>query len=277
MRPPRVQYAGAVYHITTRGNAKQAIFLDPHDRTMFLNTLGESVDRYAWHCHAYCLMGNHYHLLVETREPTLSKGMRHLNGVYTQRFNRRHDRVGHLFQGRFKAIIVEKEPHLLEVARYVVLNPVRAGAVTAPAQWRWSSYRATAGHDRPQPFLTTHWLLSQFADDLSVARRAYIRFVSQRSVTCPWEQLRDQRFLGSDAFVERMTGSRPCSPETPPHHQDTSRPPLAALLEDGCDDEAIVHAHRHHGYTMKEIGDHLGLHHTTVSRRIHRWEGEPGS
>ncbi len=277
MRPLRVQYAGAIYHITTRGNAKQPIFVDVHDRTVFLDTLRETVERYAWRCHAYCLMGNHYHLLVETCEPTLSKGMRHLNGVYTQRFNKRHSRVGHLFQGRFKAIIVERERHLLEVARYVVLNPVRSGAVAAPAQWRWSSYRATAGHDRPPPFLSTQWLLSQFADDEQMARRAYIRFVAEQAVSCPWEQLRGQLFLGSDTFVERMSGNRPPIPEIPLQHQRASRPPLDELLKDPPDSASIAQAYRQHGYTMKEIGCHLGLHYTTVSRRIRRWEAEPES
>lgn len=277
MRPLRVQYPGAIYHITTRGNAKQPIFRDTHDRAMLLDTLGESVDRCAWHCHAYCLMGNHYHLLVETREPTLSKGMRHLNGVYTQRFNKRHDRVGHLFQGRFKSILVEKEQHLLEVARYVVLNPVRSGAVAAPAQWRWSSYRATAGHDRSPPFLTTQWLLSQFSDDERVARQAYIRFVAERTVPCPWEQLRGQFFLGSDTFVESITDRHPRSPDIALVVQRPSRPPLDELFAGGSDDAVLARAHMRHGYTMKEIGQHLGLHYTTVSRRIRRWEAkQPG-
>jgi len=114
--------------------------------------LAEAVERYHWICHAYCLMPNHYHLLVETPLANLSQGMRQLNGAYTQAFNRRHNRTGHLLQGRYKAILVEKESHLLELARYIVLNPVRAKLVRHPRAWRWSSYRATAGDEEPPSF-----------------------------------------------------------------------------------------------------------------------------
>ena len=125
-RPLRLEYPGAIYHITSRGNARADIFLDDSDRELFLSILADTVDHYNWLCHAYCLMGNHYHLLIETPDPNLSLGMRHLNGVYTQTFNRSHKRVGHLFQGRYKAVLVEKGTHLLELCRYIVLNPVKA-------------------------------------------------------------------------------------------------------------------------------------------------------
>lgn len=128
-RPLRVEYPGGIYHITSRGNAQQPIFLSDTDRESFLDILASIVKRFNWPCHAYCLMDNHYHLLIETPEGNLSKGMRQLNGVYTQWFNRIHRRVGHIFQGRYKAIVVEKEAHLLELCRYVVLNPLRAGIV----------------------------------------------------------------------------------------------------------------------------------------------------
>jgi REP-associated tyrosine transposase len=124
-RPLRLEFPGAIYHLTGRGNARQKIFFADPDRELFLDTFGGVVSRYGWICHAYCLMANHYHLLVETPKANLSLGMRQLNGVYTQAFNRRHKRVGHLFQGRFKAILVEKESYLLELCRYIVLNPVR--------------------------------------------------------------------------------------------------------------------------------------------------------
>lgn len=124
-RPLRLEFPGAVYHITSRGNEKNPIFLSNKDRTLFLNTLEKTIDKYKWVCHAYCLMDNHYHLLIDTPLPNLSSGMRQLNSVYTQAFNKRHKRIGHLYQGRFKAIVIDKESYLLEVARYVVLNPVR--------------------------------------------------------------------------------------------------------------------------------------------------------
>lgn len=156
VRPLRIEFAGAVYHLTGRGNEKKPVFLDDEDRKIFLDLLDEVNKRYCWACHAYCLMDNHYHLLVETLKETLSIGMRQLNGVYTQAFNRRHGRVGHLFQGRFKAILIEKENHLLEACRYVALNPVRAGLVELPEQWKWSSYRLTAG--RETSFIPLHGL-----------------------------------------------------------------------------------------------------------------------
>ena len=143
-RPLRIEFAGALYHVTARGNARQDIYEDDDDRRIFLKYLARVCDRHEWLCHAYCLMPNHYHLLVETGKPTLSKGMMYLNGVYTQYYNRQHARVGHLFQGRFKAVLVEKDAYLLELSRYIVLNPVRGVAKLAKG-WLWSSYRATAG------------------------------------------------------------------------------------------------------------------------------------
>ena len=125
--PLRLQFPGAVYHLTSRGNARQKVFFTDADRELFLKTLTRVVRRYDWVCHAYCLMANQFHLLVETPKANLSIGMRQLNGIYAQSFNRRHNRTGHLFQGRFKAILVERESHLLELCRYVVLNPARNG------------------------------------------------------------------------------------------------------------------------------------------------------
>ncbi len=138
-RPLRIEYPGAIYHITARGNARQAIYEDDTDKSAFLGTLQTVAERANWLCHAYCLMENHYHLLIETQDANLSEGMRALNGRYTQAFNRRHGRVGHLLQGRFKAILVERESYLLELCRYVVLNPVRAKMVRSTAHYRWSS------------------------------------------------------------------------------------------------------------------------------------------
>ncbi|HQO82913.1 MAG TPA: transposase [Synergistales bacterium] len=141
--------------MTSRGNAKQDIFLTRTDRIAFLQLFGEIVDRFKWICHSYCLMGNHYHLLLETPRANLSRGMRQLNSVYTQGFNRRHERVGHVLQGRYKSILVERDSHLLELTRYVVLNPVRSGFVRSPEEWPWSSYRAMAVFELAPEFLET--------------------------------------------------------------------------------------------------------------------------
>src|SRR4030067_3428811 len=207
-RPLRIQYAEAVYHITSRGNARRSIFKDDKDRGMLLNILEEVNDRYHWLCHAYCLMNNHYHLVIETPEGNLSKGMRQLNGVYTMRFNKRHKRVGHIFQGRYKAILIQKDSHLLEVSRYVVLNPVRAKAVTGAKEWRWSSYSATCGRDKLHPCLTTDWILGQFAKHKRTAEKKYKEFVEAGiGEKETWKSVKGQSILGSDEFVEKLIGN----------------------------------------------------------------------
>ena len=204
-RPLRIEYAGALYHLTSRGDRREDIYLDDIDRVIFLEVLAGVCERFCWVCHAYCLMSNHYHLLIETRESTLSQGMRQLNGVFTQRSNHRHHRVGHVFQGRYKAILVQKESYLLELARYVVLNPVRAGMVRSAKDWPWSNYRSTAGWDDAPEWLNTDWLLSAFGAKRKPAMEAYRKFVSEgRGLRSPWEDLKRQIYLGDEAFVDRM-------------------------------------------------------------------------
>ncbi len=177
-RPIRIEYAGAVYHVTSRGNAKKAIFKQERDREIFLTVLSATVKRYNWLCHAYCLMDNHYHLLIETPDGNLSKGMRQLNGVYTQAFNRCHNKCGHIFQGRYKAIVIDKESYLAELCRYIVLNPVRAKIVSKPEDWQWSSHVITAGLKEAPDFLSVDWLLGFFGMDRIKASRRYQDFVS---------------------------------------------------------------------------------------------------
>ena len=169
-RPLRIEFPHAIYHVTSRGHARQRIVKTDADRQAWLSVLGQVIGRFGWLCHAYCLMANHCHLLIETPQPNLSRGMRQLNGVYTQVFNRRHHRVGHLLHGRFSAILVEKEPHVLELCRYVVLNPVRAKAVTWPGDWLWSSYCATVGELPAPAWLTMDWVLGQFGVTTQVFR-----------------------------------------------------------------------------------------------------------
>jgi REP element-mobilizing transposase RayT len=205
-RPLRLSYAGGVYHITARGNARKAIVRDDPDRARFVDTLAAMVARYRVRCHAWVLMDNHYHLLLETPSPNLSQALRHLNGVYTQAFNRRHRRVGHLFQGRFKAIVVEKEAYLLELCRYVVLNPVRAGVVREARAYPWSSYRATGGLTTAPAWLTVDWVLEQFGKRREAAQAKYRAFVAEgmRQPARPWEQVVGQIYLGGEAFVRRV-------------------------------------------------------------------------
>jgi REP element-mobilizing transposase RayT len=281
-RPLRIEFPGAVYHVTSRGNAKQAIFIEDEDRSGFFDVLTIVVERFNWLCHAYCLMENHYHLLIETPNGNLSKGMRELNGVYTQGFNQRYRRVGHLFQGRYKAIIVEKDNHLMSLCRYVVLNPVRIGLIERPEQWRWSSYRATIGLGKRPSFLTLDWILSRFDWRKRVAMEKYRRFVREGiDKESPWETLKGQIFYGTDGFIKRLSrllDEKGDVKEVPRVQRYVARPPLKELFKGkkGKDrkvgDETIYAAYIHYGYTMKEIAEHLGFHYATISRAMKRVE-----
>jgi REP element-mobilizing transposase RayT len=199
----RIQFAGALYHVTSRGNDRKPIFTSDVDRYGFLGLLARVVAQNGWLCHAFCLMLNHFHLVLETPEPNLSRGMRILNGRYAQRFNDLHGTSGHLFGERHKAILVHKETHLLELARYVVLNPVRAGICRDPEQWPWSSYAATVGHAPCPSFLTTDWLedgrveaLGQRLQDLELKLRLLLEQGPEGAVgdhERPQGRLRDDR------------------------------------------------------------------------------------
>jgi putative transposase len=176
-RAPRVQVAGGFFHVTALGNRRQPIFLDVIDREKFLLILGDVVFRWPWVCHAYCLMTTHYHLVVETPEQTLSRGMHGLNRRYAQWFNERHDLEGHVFQAPFGSVLIHDDEHFKTVARYVALNPVPAGVCERPEDWEWSSYAATIGLAPIPFFLTVDGLLGLFSDDPGHARRAYEDFV----------------------------------------------------------------------------------------------------
>jgi putative transposase len=275
-RPLRIEYPEAVYHVTSRGNARKKIFKDDRDREIFLSVLGTVVKRYNWLCHAYCLMDNHYHVMIETPEANLSAGMRQLNGIYTQKYNRRHHQPGHIFQGRFKAILVQKENYLLELCRYVVLNPVRAGIVEKPEAWRWSSYQATGGLRKEPDYLTTDWILGLFNSKRGVGQGQYRAFVREGfHGGSPWNKLRGQVLLGEEGFVERfkdLLKDKKQVKEIPRPQRYISRPSLEKIFgrqeAKGQRERSIHEAHLSHGYTLKEIADHLGIHYTTVSKVI---------
>ena len=270
-RPLRLEFAGAVYHLTSRGNARQKVFFSDTDRALFLETLAQVVSRYGWICHAYCLMANHYHLLVETPKANLSIGMRQLNGIYTQSFNRQHKRVGHLFQGRFKAILVQKESYLLELCRYIVLNPVRVKGGVEMGAWKWSSYRATAGLASVPEFLSIDWLLAQFGKNRPAAHKRYREFVRDGLKNRPWEDLRGQIYLGSEAFIERHSAQDKEIKEIPRAQLKAVKPTLERIFAKGGE-TGIAQAYREHGYRLHEIAMHLGVHYATVSRRLKQIE-----
>lgn len=277
-RPLRLQFDGAIYHVTSRGNAREDIFDDDGDRHAFLECLEKVVHRLNWLCHAYCLMNNHYHLVIETPEANLSKGMRQLNGIYTQRYNRRHRTVGHVFQGRYKAILIQKESHLMEVCRYVVLNPVRAKVVEKVEQWKWSSYRGTVGLATCAPWLTVEWVLRQFGQERQHAASHYRRFVKE-GINRPsiWEGVQAQVLLGAEDFVEKLqryVKGYEAVTEIPRSQRYVSRPQLTKLFEGKLTktkrDTAIVQAVHRYGYSQREVADVLRLHFATVSRIANR-------
>ncbi len=279
-RPLRIEYPGAVYHVTTRGNAQQKIYRNDADRRLFLDVFASTVARYNWVCHAYCLMGNHYHLLLETPDPNLSLGMRQLNGVYTQGFNRRHSRTGHVFQGRFKSILVEKESHLLELCRYIVLNPVAAHMVSHPADYTWSSYRFTARPEKNPEFLYSDWVLAQFSPKRKTARNLYQSFVTDGLVNQtekPWKKLVGQIILGGEDFVsgiQELLDEKKEIKEIPGIQRYSGRPSLPDLFssqnrnDKKTRNKVIKKAHFSHGYTLKKIGEYLDIHYSTVSRAL---------
>lgn len=280
-RPLRVEYPGAVYHITSRGNARNRIFNDDQDKTRFLEVLESVVKKVSWFCHGYCLMDNHYHLLVETPEGNLSSGMRQLNGVYTQRYNKRHDKTGHIFEGRYKSVLVEKESYLLELCRYIILNPIRAGIVDDPAKWKWSSFPATIGKvDKPK-YLSIDWILGQFGSKTSIARKKYIYFIFDGINKTPQEKISTKAILGSESFINQFKGllkDKEAIKEIPRNQRYLTRPSLTSLftnpkqLNKSKRNKTMTKAHLIYGYTLKEIADHLGIHYTTVSKAIEKLE-----
>lgn len=268
-RPLRIEYEGALYHVTSRGNAGRDIFVDDKDRTRFLETLSEVVERYRFIIHAYCLMSNHYHVMVETPQGNLSAGMRQLNGVYTQRFNVHHGSRGHLMQGRYKSFLVEKESYLLELSRYIVLNPVRAGIVASPQQWEWSSYRATAGLQAAEVFHQTDWILKAFSFSRARARKLYRAFVREGiGKESPLRGARGGFIIGGEGFIAKMRGFLEgiLDQEVVRNQKYAARPSLEQIFNATVRDVGIFEAVNRWGYKLKEIGGFLGLHYSRVSR-----------
>ena len=272
-RPLRLEFPGAFYHITSRGDRREPVYLNQTDFEDFLDLFSDVCERYHWRCHAYCLMTNHYHLLIESIDGNLSAGMRHLNGVYTQRFNKRHQHVGHVFQGRFKAILVDVDTYLLELARYVVLNPVRADMVKTAGQWAWSSYHSMIGKQHPPAWLETNRLLLAFSEQRTHAQQAYIEFVA----TAPrqsniWKNLRHQIYLGDKDFVTHMQAHIDNARQSLEIPILQRREPARALnfYEDkfGDNKQAMRAAYATGQYTLKVIADYFKVHYSTVSRAV---------
>lgn len=275
-RPVRIEFPGAHHHVTSKGIKGRAVFSDDEGKAVFLSVLNTVVSRYGWLVHSYVLMSDHYHLVVGVPQANLSKGMRQLNGVYTQQFNRRHGLEGPLFQGRFRSVLFEKENYLLPLCRHVVLNPVRAGDVKLPQAWRWSSHRATAGIVKVPPYLHVNDVLDNFGKrpgDRWQKYKDYIRAgVGEPS---PLDRRSNQVLLGTPRFLNEMQpilAGQKLAKRGPGRAR--RRRSLSAMFKNIDNktrserNELIRRAHIEHAYTLMEIGDHLGLHYTTVSKVI---------
>ncbi|RJP32444.1 MAG: transposase [Actinobacteria bacterium] len=268
-RPLRIQYEDALYHVTARGNEKRDIFKDDRDRNVFLNILSTVVERFKWIPYSFCLMSNHYHLLVRTPKANLSQGMHYQNAVYSQYFNRTHERVGHLFQGRFKAFLIHDEERLLVAARYVVLNPVRAGIVTLPREWKWSSYQDTVGLRRPRISLNPDQLLCFFTSRKDSARKQYITFIEEGiGEESPFLDARGGIIVGENESIEEILSrlAYEIASEVPFRRELLNRPGLEEIFNRHERDEAVYRSFHCYGYTLKEIGGFLDIHYSVVSR-----------
>ena len=271
-RPLRIEFPGAHYHVMSRGNARQRVFLDDTDCHAYLDLLGEVCVRFDWHCHAHCLMPNHVHLLIETRTANLSRGMRHLNGVFTQRFNERHGRVGHLFQGRYKAPLVDHDAYLLGLVRYILLNPVRAGLVGAAADWRWSSHAWASGQASAPRWAAPDRIWHALGAARESARRSIAAFIDS-GVADDEPDWESSDVLGCAVFRESISPKL----DLVRHQREfvvasrfADRPALGELLGAAERDEAIATAVLRWGYSQAEVVRHLGLSKTTVSKVVNR-------
>jgi len=279
-RPLRIELSGGLYHVTSRGDRREDIYFSDTDREAWLALLGQVCERFNWCCHAYCQMTNHYHVVVETPEGNLAQGMRQLNGVYTQSINRAHGRVGHVFQGRYKSILIDKDSYLLELARYVVLNPLRAGMINEIGDWSWSSYPAMIGAAPTPVWLKTDWLLGQFDQQRDRAREKYVDFV-RAGVGLPslWADLRNQIFLGNEEFVAQMQAAvslEQSLDEIPRMQRRLPAKSLDSYREEYGENSrmGMALAYLSGDYSMKTIADEFGVHYTTVSRAVKDYDSK---
>jgi REP element-mobilizing transposase RayT len=287
-RPLRIEFPGAVYHVTSRGDRREAIYHDDVDRTTQLEIIGQAMDRFDAQVLAYCLMGNHYHLVLHTRSANLSRLMRHVNGVYTQAYNRRHGLVGHLLQGRFKAILVDRAAYLMALCRYVERNPVAAKMVRQAGDWPWSSYRAHVGQVAAPRWLDSDglhgYLLGRPAAHARDRARACQRYAALVAQSDPrdadfWnEALHGQIFLGDEAFAQRMQAlaqpQRAAAREAPRAQRRPQPAAWQALLARAGGDRncALVAGYREGGMTMTALAAHAALSVSMVSRVVARAE-----
>lgn len=266
VRALRIQIPGAWYHVLSRGNARQHVFLEPADFARFQDLLGETCVRFEWQCPTHCLMPNHYHLLVRTEHPNLSAGMRHLNGVFTQRYNTAHARVGHVFQGRFKALLIQDERYLVTLMRYIIVNPVKAGLVEHPRAWPWGAYRWVTGAVTAPGWASPEPLWRKLAIGRDDAPRTIDALLGQPSDD-PLRVSRDG-VLGGERSRRRLRGSLEGKRTDRTHSRSArfaDRPSLATLL---AEPDGVWRALTEWGYSQRDIAHATGLSEATISRRV---------
>jgi putative transposase len=281
-RPLRIQYAGALYHITSRGNARQKIYLSKKDYENFLINFVEVIKRYNWVCYAYCLMPNHYHLLIKTLDPNLSLGMRRLNGKYTQSFNFVHKRVGHLFQGRYKAILVEDDNYLFRLIRYIILNPIKAKLVKSLHLWTWSSHSEMIKSSGTSKYISKKGVLMFFDKNPIKAKQLYIEHIKAKIEDKKvWEDLKGGLVLGSYDFLKSIKNQlkkNKSTIEIPKRERFANRPHLDELsskddIKSKKQRNNLIHkANIDFGYSLTEIGKQLNIHYTSISKIVRKVE-----
>ena len=292
-RPLRIEFDGAVYHVTSRGDERKEIFKTVSDRQQFLSYLSSATTRYGAAIHCYCMMGNHYHLFLQTPQGNLSQIMRHINGAYTTYYNVKRHHAGHLFQGRYKAIVVEADQYALELSRYLHLNPVRAGMVEAPEHYRWSSYSSYIGIEQPPPWLDVDFVLGMFSADLPARQQRYREFIEDligKEYDSPLQHTVASTILGSSDFVETIMDDyleqdieRPDVPAVRALNRRFAVENIIGKTQELVDDpklarEVALHiCHRYSGEMLKNIGAHFGLGDSAVVKASTRLEARLNS
>jgi REP element-mobilizing transposase RayT len=286
-RALRITFPGAFYHVTSRGNERKAVFKSKRDRERFLEYLGSATQRYDALIHAYCMMDTHYHLLLETPAGNLPQIMRHINGAYTTYFNVKHVRSGHLFQGRYKAILVDIDEYAKELSRYIHLNPVRAKIVETPEEYDWSSYKFYIGKQRPAKWLYRDFILGYFDKRVATAQKAYQKFVNafaDQEYDSPLEEVVSSTLLGSADFIafikDNFLSVKKPDKELPALKELVRKTSMQDIFEQVelvlPKDKVLARnvkmylCQRYSGKKLKEIGLHLGIGESGVSQASRR-------
>jgi REP element-mobilizing transposase RayT len=288
-RPLRIEYPGAFYHITSRGNEQKDIFKDVEDREKFLFYLESSVQRYSAVIHVYCLMSNHYHLLLETPSGNLSQIMHHINGAYTTYFNKRHQRYGHLFQGRYKAIIIDADEYAAELSRYIHLNPVRAGIVKRPEEYKWSSYQYYTGRKKKPDWLRVDFILSYLGKEIPTAQKRYNEFIKAelgREHESPLREVVASTILGGEDFIKEIKDKylegKKADRNLPALAELTMEPTIEEIFNEvkevfgedtGLSKKATIFlSHRYSRMSLREIGRYFNIGESAVTQASRRFK-----